>query len=443
MSAAAASAAAADGTWQKNVLCKYYVNGMCSRGQECAWSHDRSLANKKTLPCKYYSAGTCAYGDSCRFSHGQQFPPLNPFAPEFKTNGDALTGSNPPASLLSTAAATAMPLTPTKAASTSLATAGAAAKLSTSSMKLVATSGVKKSWADAPEFVPKSSSANRTWAQVVDPETTSELPIADAESQLCPFSMVGVCRYGEHCNYVHGMQCDMCGSNALHPFHQRQREQHLKMCLEQHEAAMELAFSAQRSKDKTCGICMEVVIEKKPTSEARFAIMPNCNHCYCLPCLRKWRQAKQFEHKIVRACPECRVTSDYICPSKYWIDTKEEKDKLLTNYKSELQKKQCKYFDQGKGECPFGNKCFYRHQDTHGKSVDIGPPNLQKRRVIRSDGGGGGGEPDWDDAVAMQRVLLQDFLQLRLSNAAAGLPLEDVLDMLELFSDDSDDSDDW
>ena len=64
-----------------------------------------------------------------------------------------------------------------------------------------------------------------------------------------------------------------------------------------------------------------------------------------------------------RACPECRVTSDYICPSKYWIDTKEEKERLLSNYRMELQKKQCRYFDLGKGECPFGNKCFYRHED--------------------------------------------------------------------------------
>ena len=57
------------------------------------------------------------------------------------------------------------------------------------------------------------------------------------------------------------------------------------------------------------------------------------------------------------------MTSDYICPSKYWIDTKEEKERLLSNYRMELQKKQCRYFDLGKGECPFGNKCFYRHED--------------------------------------------------------------------------------
>lgn len=70
--------------------------------------------------------------------------------------------------------------------------------------------------------------------------------------------------------------------------------------MKQHEAAMELAFAMAKSKDKTCGICMEVVMEK-PKFEARFGIMPNCNHCYCLSCLRKWRQVKQFEKGIIRS----------------------------------------------------------------------------------------------------------------------------------------------
>jgi len=64
-----------------------------------------------------------------------------------------------------------------------------------------------------------------------------------------------------------------------------------------------------------------------------------------------------------RACPECRQTSDYVCPSKHWIDTPDEKAKLLVDYKDALNKKECKYFKKGVGECPFGNKCFYRHEN--------------------------------------------------------------------------------
>ena len=95
----------------------------------------------------------------------------------------------------------------------------------------------------------------------------------------------------------------------------------LQICLRQHEHDMEVAFAYAKSKEKTCGICMEVVVDKQPKGEARFGIMPNCNHCFCLGCLRTWRQAKNFESKVIRSCPECRITSDFICPSRFWVSS--------------------------------------------------------------------------------------------------------------------------
>jgi E3 ubiquitin-protein ligase makorin len=74
----------------------------------------------------------------------------------------------------------------------------------------------------------------------------------------------------------------------------------LQDCVKQHEQAMELSFAVARSKDKVCGICMDIVMEKEPSTERRFGIMSNCNHIFCLSCIRKWRGAKQFENEIVR-----------------------------------------------------------------------------------------------------------------------------------------------
>ena len=34
-----------------------------------------------------------------------------------------------------------------------------------------------------------------------------------------------------------------------------------------------------------------------------------------------------------------------------------------------LGQKECKYFNKGVGECPFGNKCFYQHADKDGRSA--------------------------------------------------------------------------
>jgi len=408
--------------WQKQVLCRFFVNGMCRVGESCPYGHDMSLSNKGTIACKFYATGTCAHGDKCRFSHG------DPIAPSNSTGASNTLASSLNKMTLNPSASSWTPRN--QAASTSVG-----------------------SWVNAAEFVPESSKKMRalpknnqlvdmeregtdgaavsskeletkSWAQVVNSEAMAEITIEEAESQLCPFSLMEECRYGENCAYVHGLLCDMCMQPILHPSHEAQRRHHQKSCMQQHEAEMEQAFAVAKSRDRTCGICMEVVVDKMPKTEARFGIMPNCNHCFCLSCLRKWRQAKQFENKIIRACPECRQTSDYICPSKYWMDTPEEKEKLFEEYRANLVKKECKYFNKGQGECPFGNKCFYRHANKEGKDVDVGPP----QKNVRHNANG--------DPSLVERILLYDFLEER--DGQLLLPLE-IFDVLDFLSD-SDDS---
>lgn len=68
----------------------------------------------------------------------------------------------------------------------------------------------------------------------------------------------------------------------------------------------------------------------------------------------------------------------------YWVDTKEEKQKLIDSYKDALSKKDCKYFKQGRGKCPFGNKCFYLHALPDGTKTDVGPPPRQRRNLCNN-----------------------------------------------------------
>lgn len=254
-------------------------------------------------------------------------------------------------------------------------------------------------WVMAPEFIPRQYQTNndddhdddvqvtinqsliKSYAQVVGCSNLGTIKTADSSSvgqssmmsTLCPYLKPGesTCRYGESCEYdLHGDLCDLCGCYCLDPTDKLQRKKHRTECIQQHENDMELAFAVARSRDKSCGICFEVIMEK--SREQRFGILPNCNHIFCLECIRKWRQEKQFETKIIRACPECRTTSDFVCPSAYWVDTKDDKEKLLSDYKKALEAKQCKYFKQGDGTCPFGNKCFYKHALKNGKRVDVG-----------------------------------------------------------------------
>ncbi len=137
---------------------------------------------------------------------------------------------------------------------------------------------------------------NERTAKVEETKYLSE----DSTTMLCPFLIKsGFCRSME-CSYAHGELCELCGKYCLDPLNSEQRRQHEKECVAAHEKEMEIAFSIQRSKEKTCGICFDIVWEKEG-NEQRFGILPNCNHCFCLECIRTWRQAKQFDNKIIRA----------------------------------------------------------------------------------------------------------------------------------------------
>jgi E3 ubiquitin-protein ligase makorin len=144
-----------------------------------------------------------------------------------------------------------------------------------------------------------------------------------------------------------------------------------------------LSFAVQKSEDKQCTICYENVINKENPGN-RFGILLNCWHVFCLECIRKWRTSRQFENEIIRACPVCRIASDFVCPSNFWVETKEEKDKLLANYRRVLSRVDCRYFKFGTGICRFGNKCFYRHCDEFGEHIDAGAPTARRPRRDQS-----------------------------------------------------------
>lgn len=212
-----------------------------------------------------------------------------------------------------------------------------------------------------------------TGAESVDMEALKLLP-------LCPFAIISnECPNRDSCHYLHGNLCDLCDRLCLHPYDEEQSKGHHEECVKEHEKQMELSFAIQRSMDKNCGICMDAILDKDPI-ERRFGILEKCNHIFCLTCIRKWRQTKQFDNRTIRACPECRVNSDFVVPSKYWVEDKDDKDKLIDQYKNALSNKPCKYFKEGRGECPFAGACFYRHAYPDGRKADMPPPRVRRTR---------------------------------------------------------------
>ncbi|NXD77332.1 MKRN1 ligase, partial [Halcyon senegalensis] len=404
---------------------RYFMHGVCKEGDNCRYSHDLSTS-QSAMVCRYYQRGCCAYGDRCRYEHTKQQEE------EIDENLDETIYASVSSDFASLPETVEEIIAEIEDESADLAAAGV---------------GVED-WVNAVEFVPGQPYCGRAapscaeaplQEMVIEEEYEKQQADVEMKKELCPYAAVGECRYGENCVYIHGDVCDMCGLQVLHPIDAAQRSQHIKSCIEAHEKDMELSFAVQRSKDMVCGICMEVVYEKANPSERRFGILSNCNHTYCLKCIRKWRSAKQFESKIIKSCPECRITSNFVIPSEYWVEEKEEKQKLIQKYKEAMSNKPCRYFDEGRGSCPFGGNCFYKHAYPDGRREEPQRPKAQRRNrfweFIEERENGDPFETDEDEVVTFE---LGEMLLMLLA-AGGDDELTDSEDEWDLFHDELED----
>ncbi|NWT90393.1 MKRN2 ligase, partial [Lanius ludovicianus] len=390
---------------------RYYLQGVCREGSKCLFSHDLSTSKSSTI-CKYYQKGQCAYGARCRES--VEAPGAAPHHPP----------ARPSAQLWGLAA---LP----RSKVPSLCPSGLLGRLSThlslASPDLCGSSEEKQrpggpgavlccsEPGDSEEGKPHSY-LEAICSGLEEGPGAGGCP--GAGEQLCPYAAAGTCHFGERCLYLHGELCEICGLQVLHPFDQEQRKAHEMMCMATFEHDMERAFAFQASQDKVCSICMEVVYEKPSASERRFGILSNCTHTYCLSCIRQWRCAKQFENPIIKSCPECRVISEFVIPSVYWVEEQEKKNELIEAFKQGVGKKPCKYFEQGKGTCPFGGKCLYLHAYPDGTRAEPEKP----RKQLSSEG----------TVRFFNSVRLWDFIEDRESRSAPGVD-DEVSELGELF----------
>ncbi|XP_046985117.1 probable E3 ubiquitin-protein ligase makorin-1 [Schistocerca americana] len=257
-------------------------------------------------------------------------------------------------------------------------------------------------WASAPEFHPAFTSRTgrvKTYAEAVDPYAPRTQTKLATGVQFCPYYHVNRAEL-YLCPYLHGELCQICLNTILDFEDTEEKREHIKGCLGEQEKRMKMSLAIQKSKGITCNICLEPVKEKT-AGEARFGLLPNCNHCFCITCIRKWRQETRFTSQITRSCPICRVESPFVCPSSFWVETPEEKAAVITNYKKALRVKPCRLYNFGKGKCPFGDKCFYLHTLPDGTK----PDHLDFRRPKRINAEG---LPHFQDYVLWDFIAMRD-----------------------------------
>ncbi|XP_077358121.1 E3 ubiquitin-protein ligase makorin-2 [Festucalex cinctus] len=386
----------------KQVTCRYFLHGVCREGSRCMFSHDPSSSKPSTI-CKFYQRGVCAYGERCRYDH---------IKPSYRGGGGASENKAGSGGGASVRPDTRKPMRDGQVRQLDGVFGGPA----------VVTPSAEVPGASPHSYV----DAIRTGLEASAPEQAPpQMGGAYQDfNQLCPYAAAGRCFYEDGCPYLHGDQCEVCRLRVLHPHDGEQRRAHEKMCLLAFERDMEKAFAAQLSQDKVCSICMEVVVQKAIPSERRFGILSSCCHIFCLACIRQWRCTRNFSNKIIKSCPECRVVSEFVIPSVYWVEEQEDKDNLIELFKSGVSKKACKYFDQGRGSCPFGGKCLYLHAFPDGSRAEAEKP----RKQLSSEG----------SVRFMNNVRLWDFIEEREHNPAGRAPApppsdDDMAELRELF----------
>jgi E3 ubiquitin-protein ligase makorin len=169
------------------------------------------------MVCRYYLQGACFYGKNCRYDHSK---PKESEKAESKSAKREFKPPRPPVQHSFGEVAVY------KSGMTKLTKQGLSSSSNT----------IPENWAEAPEFVPswiKESAPSEytegdehsslySTAAKAGIEIINELSIEESGKLLCPFAAMGTCEF-ESCPYLHGLVCEFCGKQCLHPFNLEQQ----------------------------------------------------------------------------------------------------------------------------------------------------------------------------------------------------------------------------
>uniref|UniRef100_A0A061S6I4 E3 ubiquitin-protein ligase makorin n=1 Tax=Tetraselmis sp. GSL018 TaxID=582737 RepID=A0A061S6I4_9CHLO len=369
----------------KEVLCRYYLQGVCRNGASCKFSHN--LSDAPSMVCKFYLQGNCSYGASCRYDHVR---------PEFSKRQQQQPQSHDRAPR---AVRDPEPNSPAAEQALSLRFAGLSSPSAAGEPSSVWSSAASHARLNLPDSldhlgisaVDDDGDAQGLWEQR-QPQREAMDP---ADIPICSqFAAFGFCSKGDACPKIHGNLCEVCLKYILHPYRPAEAAEHTSTCL----VRKERAEAHLRSAEVECCICLEKVLSKASVSERKFGLMA-CDHAFCLSCIRDWRTHYTGidVETALRTCPVCRTPTHFITPSLVWPETKEEKDTIVEGYKKKLASIDCKHFDRGNGTCPFGTSCFYRH---------MLPDGTLDRPTLRHCGNADG------EVRILQPVLLSHFMDV-------------------------------
>uniref|UniRef100_A0A8C1SL23 RING-type E3 ubiquitin transferase n=1 Tax=Cyprinus carpio TaxID=7962 RepID=A0A8C1SL23_CYPCA len=339
------------------------LSSLVSRGSRCLFSHDLATSKPSTI-CKYYQRGVCAYGDRCRYDHVRPPGRGGPSAeqPNRSSSSSSAGASAPgPGPSSNTGKHAKKPLVLRDRALGSDGREGPE---------------VRDCWDDKPHTYLDAIRSGLESSAGAGP-----YPDAGPQPQLCPYLAAGHCHYGDRCPYLHGDMCEICRLQVLHPHDSEQRAAHEKLTKRRASTMKSLQYSA----DFSC--------PDEPVLSALTGSLSTNNRPQNVT-------TDQSESSIPQSC----VMMSFNGPDLIWTNNE--------------HKKPCKYFDQGRGTCPFGGKCFYMHAYADGTRAEPDKP----RKQLSAEG----------NVRFLNSVRLWDFIEER-EHRGTAQDEDEVTELGELF----------
>lgn len=341
-------------------ICKFFVNGACFKGDYCQFSHDWN--DQPNDVCTFYQNGVCSYGSRCRYEHVDV---------SFEYTAPSTTAALEPSNSSEIFSSSGCPLCeghPDVCIE--------ALQMRQSGLAYVYQPDSGYTYVQhrpASRFHHEDSIPEDENMLSPTPTESNQTPHPLAHLPICSSAAAGTCPYGEECPQMHGDLCTTCRKQCLHPHRPSERGTHIKLCKRSNNRLETL----KKSEEMECSVCLDRVLSKPTAAEKRFGLLPECDHAFCITCIRKWRSSSVTSamdiDSTVKACPICRKVSYYVIPSSTWYSSKEEKQDIIDGYKAKLKSIDCRYFDFGRDTCPFGGRCFYKHAYTDGRLEEPAP----------------------------------------------------------------------
>eukprot|EP00002_Diphylleia_rotans_P017593 TRINITY_DN3412_c0_g1_i1.p1 TRINITY_DN3412_c0_g1~~TRINITY_DN3412_c0_g1_i1.p1 ORF type:complete len:968 (+),score=164.65 TRINITY_DN3412_c0_g1_i1:99-3002(+) len=218
-------------------------------------------------------------------------------------------------------------------------------------------------------------------------DVSKEEEVTDATKTLCIFYINGNCRFGSSCRNIHGDVCDTCHKPLLYPNRPELNKVHQQECYERFVTKQERYFT----RESKCCICHQRPFDLR----RKFGLMNNCNHPFCLDCIRDHRGRSDSTGYSAKACPVCGVDSQFVVPSDRFVQNPSRKERYIESYRSKLSAIPCRYYESDQA-CPFGASCFYAHR----MKISSDEEEKHNRKYINGDG----------QVDTIRRVQISDFM---------------------------------